>query len=93
MLNLDTYSYVSKFYYRETLSVTYSGCIQPIGTHFNWRVKDSIMKTLSPVFKRQAERLRKQRSPFIGEFSSSSTCSNYNRKGHISRTCKQGLNN
>jgi len=35
MLNLDTYSYVSEFYYRETLSATYNGCIQPVGSHFD----------------------------------------------------------
>ncbi|KAA0062291.1 hypothetical protein E5676_scaffold313G003560 [Cucumis melo var. makuwa] len=43
MLNLDTYSYVSKFYYRETLSATYNGC-QPVGSHFDWRVVDFVMK-------------------------------------------------
>ncbi|TYK23906.1 uncharacterized protein E5676_scaffold592G00030 [Cucumis melo var. makuwa] len=48
------------------------------------------MKILPPVFKRQAGRLRKQRIPFVGEFSSSTRCSNCNSKGHNSRTCKQG---
>ena len=90
MLNLDTYSYVSEFYYRETLSATYNGCIQPVGSHFDWRVVDSVMKILPPVFKRQAGRPRKQRIPSVGEFSSSTRCSNCNRKGHNSRTCKQG---
>ena len=28
MLNLDIYSYVAEFYYRETLTATYSGCVQ-----------------------------------------------------------------
>uniref|UniRef100_A0A9I9E5S4 SWIM-type domain-containing protein n=1 Tax=Cucumis melo TaxID=3656 RepID=A0A9I9E5S4_CUCME len=93
MLNLDTYSYVSKFYYRETLSATYNGCIQPVRSHFDLRVVDYVMTILPPVFKRQAGRPRKQRIPSIGEFNSSTRCSNYNHKGHNSRTCKQGLNN
>ena len=51
MLNLDTYSYVSEFYYRETLSATYNGCIQLVGSYFDWRVVDSVMKILPQVFK------------------------------------------
>ena len=90
MLNLDTYSYVSEFYYRETLSATYNGCIQPVGSHFDWRVVDSVMKILPHIFKRQAGRPRKQIIPSVGEFSSSTRCSNCNRKGHNSKTCKQG---
>ena len=90
MLNLDTYSYVSEFYYRETLSTTYNGSIQPVGSHFDWKVVDSVMKILPPVLKRQAGRPRKQRISYIGEFSSSTRCSNCNRKGHNIRTCKQG---
>ena len=93
MLNLDTYSYLYEFYYREMLSATYSACNQPIGTHFGWIVEDSVMETLPPVFKQQAGRPRKQRIPSVDEFSSSTKCSNCNRKGHNSRTCKQGLNN
>ena len=93
MLNIDTYSYVSEFYYRETLSATYSGCIQPVGTHLDWRVEDFVMKTLPLVFKRQVRRPRKQRIPSVGEFSSSTRCSNCNRKWHNSRTSKQCLNN
>uniref|UniRef100_A0A9I9EKG5 CCHC-type domain-containing protein n=1 Tax=Cucumis melo TaxID=3656 RepID=A0A9I9EKG5_CUCME len=90
MLNLDTYSYVFEFYYRETLSATYNGCIQLVGSDFDWRVVDSVMKILPPVFKRQARRPRKQRIPYVREFSSSTRCSNCNRKGHNSKTCKQG---
>ncbi|XP_050936277.1 uncharacterized protein LOC127144415 [Cucumis melo] len=88
MLNLDTYSYLSEFYYRETLSATYYGCIQLIGSHFDERVVDSVTKILPPVFKRQAGRPRKQRIPYVDEFSSSARCSNCNRKGYNSRTCK-----
>ena len=35
MLNLDTYSYVFEFYYKEMISAIYSGCIQPVGTHLD----------------------------------------------------------
>ena len=50
MLNLDTYSYVSGFYYREMLFATYNDCVQPIGTHLDWRVGDNVMKTLPQLF-------------------------------------------
>ena len=93
MLNLDTYSYVSEFDCRETLSATYTGCIQPIRSRFDWRAVDSIMKKLPPFFKQHARRLRKQIISYVREFSSSTIYSNYNRKGHNSRTSKQGLNN
>lgn len=46
MLKLDIYSYVSELYYRETLSTTYNGCAQPIGSNLDWRVEDEVMKTL-----------------------------------------------
>ena len=81
------------FIIEKLLSSTYNDCIELVGSHFDWRVVDSVMKILPPVFKRQAGRPRKQRISSVGEFSNSTRCSNCNRKGHNSRTCKQGLNN
>lgn len=88
MVDLDTHSYVSEFYYREMLFKTYNGCIHHVGTDLDWRIEDSMIKTLPPVFKRQAGRPRKRRISYVGEFNSSLRCSNCNRKGHNSRTCK-----
>ena len=42
MLNLDTYSYVVEFYYRETLLATYNSCFRPVGVYLDWRVKDDV---------------------------------------------------
>ena len=80
MLNLDTYSYIVEFYYRKALSAIYGGCVQLIGVHLDWRVEDDVMKILQLNVK--------QRIPSVGEFKSSSRCSDCNRKGHKSRTCK-----
>ena len=86
-------SYESEFYYRETPLATYNCCVQPVGTHLDWRVEDDAVKTLTPIFKRQAGKSRKQKIPSVREFISSSRCSNCNCKRHNSRTCKQRLNN
>ena len=32
-LHVNTYSYMSVYYYSATLSSTYKGCVQPVGIH------------------------------------------------------------
>lgn len=88
MLSLNTYSYVVEFYRRETMSATYSGCIRPVGVHMDCRVENDFMETLPYIVKCKYEGPKKQRIPSIGEFKSLSRCSNCNRKGHNSRTCR-----
>uniref|UniRef100_A0A9I9EJ31 Uncharacterized protein n=1 Tax=Cucumis melo TaxID=3656 RepID=A0A9I9EJ31_CUCME len=82
---------ISTIEYKETLSATYNGCIQPVGSYFDWRVVDFVMIILPSICKRQARRPRKQRIPSVGKFSSSTRRSNCNCKGHNSRTYNHGL--
>ena len=82
MLNLNTYSYIVKFYYWDTLSATYNDSVQSVGVHLDCRVEDDCMKTLPPIVKHQTRWPRKQRISSIGGFKSSSKCSNCNCKGH-----------
>lgn len=62
MLNLDSYSYVAKFYYRETLSTIYNVFLFDL-LEFVW-----IGETLSPIVKRQIGKPRKQKISYVGEF-------------------------
>lgn len=84
MLNLETYYYVVKFYYKETFLATYIGCVRPVEVHLDWRVENGVMKTLSPIVKRQAWRRRKQRISSVDKFKRSSRCCNYHCIGQNS---------
>ncbi|XP_050936236.1 uncharacterized protein LOC127144368 [Cucumis melo] len=86
--NMNTYSFVSKYFLSSTLISTYTGSVRPVGNHANWKSIGIENNILPPTFKRRAGRPRKQRILSIGEKKSHSRCSHCHRAGHNRRNCK-----
>ena len=86
--NMNTYSFVSKYFLSSTLISTYTGSVRPVGNHANWKSIGIENNILPPTFKRRAGRPRKKRILSIGEKKSHSRCSHCHRAGHNRRNCK-----
>ncbi|XP_038907134.1 uncharacterized protein LOC120092945 [Benincasa hispida] len=74
-LNLDSYAFVSDYYFSNTFSSTYKRSIHPIGNHSDWSSVDVDGNVLPPIVKRQVGRPRKQRILSMGEERSHMKCS------------------
>ncbi|KAL0560698.1 hypothetical protein IC582_001109 [Cucumis melo] len=86
--NMNTYSFVSKYFLSSTLISTYTGSVHLVENHANWKSIGIENNILPPTFKRRAGRPRKQRILSIGEKKSHSRCIHCHRAGHNRRNCK-----